>query len=148
MAAVSEAFGGAGDKEDDFALISLGTSIGAAFWCGGGIFNGAGSSAGEIKNIRLGSGESFEDALALPAVRDRSTEEIAGLCADGLGQVVDIMDTGMLILSGRFADFGAGFAPMLEKMMSEKHPVRVRSARYGRFSAARGAAFRLGETII
>jgi len=148
MAAVSEAFGGAGDGERDFALISLGVSIGAAFWCGGGIFNGAGSAAGEIKNLRLACGRSFEEALAVPAVSGASPEEVAGLCADGLGQVVDIMDTRMLILSGRFADFGDGFAPLLEETMSVKHPVRVSSARYGRFSAARGAAFLLGETII
>ena len=148
MAAISEAFCGAGDRENDFALISLGVSIGAAFWCNGAIFNGKNSAAGEIRNMYVSGGITFENALAVQNLKNCSIREIAGICAVGLGQLVDIMDIELLILSGRFADFGSDFAPMLEKIMSEKHPVTVRPARYGRFSAARGAAFRMGEIII
>ena len=148
MAAFSEAFGGAGDKENDFAIISLGKSIGAAFWSGGNIFNGSSCAAGEIRNMRLKNGETFENNLAPEAIGNMTTDEIAALCADGLVQLADIMDLELLILSGRFADFGYPFARKLENIMSCQHPVRVRSARFGRFSAARGAAFKLGEMII
>ena len=147
MAAFSEAFGGAGDKETDFAIISLGKSIGAAFWSSGEIFNGCNSTAGEIRNMRLKNGETFENNLAPETVRNMTMDEIASVCADGLVQLADIMDIELLILSGRFADFGYPFACKLENIMSCQHPVRVRPARFGRFSAARGAAFRMGEIL-
>ena len=147
MAAFSEAFGGAGDKETDFAIISLGKSIGAAFWSRGEIFNGCNSTAGEIRNMRLKNGETFENNLAPETVRNMTMDEIASVCADGLVQLADIMDIELLILSGRFADFGYPFACKLENIMSCQHPVRVRPARFGRFSAARGAAFRMGEIL-
>lgn len=147
MAALSEAFGGAGDRETDFAVISLGKSIGAAFWCAGEIFNGKNYSAGEIRNMRLADGRTFENALAPHAVKNLSAENIAGLCAEGLVQLADIMDIDLMILSGRFADYGENFAAELEKIISYNHPVKVRSACFGRFSAARGAAFKMGEII-
>lgn len=147
MAALSEAFGGAGDRETDFAVISLGKSIGAAFWCAGEIFNGKNYSAGEIRNMRLADGRTFENALAPDAVKNLSAENIAELCAEGLVQLADIMDIDLMILSGRFADYGENFAAELEKIISYNHPVKVRSACFGRFSAARGAAFKMGEII-
>lgn len=147
-AAVSEAFGGAGDKEKDFALISLGASIGSAFWCDGKIFEGSHSSAGEIRNLRLNCGLRFEDALSLTRIKACGTDSILALCADGLEQVLSIMDFELLILSGRFADFSPDFAEKLEEILKKNYPVRVRSARFGRNSAARGAAFRMGEMMI
>lgn len=144
-AAFSEAFGGAGDKESDFALISLGASIGSAFWFDGKIFDGKHSSAGEIRNLRLNCGLRFEDALSLTRIKGCGSDSIVELCADGLGQVLSIMDLELLILSGRFADFSPDFAEKLEQKLKNDYPVRVRSARFGRNSAARGAAFRMGE---
>ena len=147
-AAVSEAFGGAGDKESDFALISLGASIGSAFWSDGKIFDGRHSSAGEIRNLRLSCGLRFEDALSLTRIQDCGIDNVLELCADGLSQVISIMDLELLILSGRFADFSMDFAEKLENILQKEYSVRVRSARYGRNSAARGAAFRMGEMMI
>ena len=147
-AAVSEAFGGAGDREENFALISLGASIGSAFWCDGKIYNGRHSSAGEIRNLRLNCGLRFEDALSLTRIRDCGANGILELCADGLEQVLSIMDMDLLILSGRFADFRGDFAEQLEKILRKEHQVRVRTARFGRVSAARGAAFRMAEIMI
>lgn len=144
-AAFSEAFGGAGDKERDFALISLGTSIGSAIWCDGRIFEGKHGSAGEIRNLRLNCGLRFEDALSLARVRDCGIQSVLELCADGLEQILSIMDMDLLILSGRFADFSQEFAGQLEEILKKEHNVRVRPARFGRFSAARGAAFRMQE---
>ena len=147
-AAVSEAFGGAGDKESDFALISLGASIGSAFWCDRKIFDGRHSSAGEIRNLRLNCGLRFEDALSLTRIKGCGIDSVLDLCADGLGQVLSIMDIELLILSGRFADFSPDFPEKLENVLKRDYPVRVRSARFGRNSAARGAAFRMGEMMI
>ncbi|MBR2440731.1 MAG: ROK family protein [Lentisphaeria bacterium] len=147
-AAVSEAFGGAGDKESDFALISLGASIGSAFWSDGRIFDGRHSSAGEIRNLRLSCGLRFEDALSLTRIQGCGIDNVLELCADGLSQVISIMDLELLILSGRFADFSPDFPEKLEKILQREYSVRVRSARYGRNSAARGAAFRMGEMMI
>jgi predicted NBD/HSP70 family sugar kinase len=147
-AAVSEAFGGAGHKESDFALISLGASIGSAFWCNGGIFDGKHCAAGEIRNLRLNCGLRFEDALSLTRIRDCGINGVLALCADGLEQILSIMDLDLLILSGRFSDFSSDFPAQLEKILQKDHAVRVRSARFGRYSAARGAAFRMGENTL
>lgn len=147
-AAVSEAFGGAADKEPDFALISLGFSIGSAFWCGGKIFDGCHSSAGEIRNLRLNCGLRFEDALSLTRLKSCCIDSVLDLCADGLGQVLSIMDLELLILSGRFTDFSPDFAGKLEMILKKDFSVRVRMSRFGRYSAARGAAFRMGEMMI
>ena len=65
-----------------------------------------------------------------------------------LGQLISIMDFELLILSGRFADFSQDFAEKLEKLLQKEYPVRVRSARFGRNSAARGAALRMGEIML
>ena len=146
-AAVSEAFGGAADKEMDFALISLGKSVGAAFWCGGGLFGGSNSSAGEIRNLRLEDGERLEDALSRERVSVCSRDTILIKCAEALGQIIDIMDFKLFVLSGRFADFGNDFAPQLEKEL-EAWQVKVKQAKFGRFSAARGSAFQMVEELI
>ena len=148
-AAVSEAFGGAACGGEDFALISLGKSVGAAFWCGGRLFCGSGSAAGEIRSLRVAGGERLEDALSPERCAHAGRAEISKICADALSQVIDIMDLKLLVLSGRFADFGGGFAPALEERLAGTgHAARVRQARFGRFSAARGSAFRMGEVFI
>ena len=146
-AAISEAFGGAADKEGDFALISLGKSVGSAFWCGGELFCGAGSAAGEIRNLRLTGGERLEEALSREKVSLYSREELLEKCAGALGQIIDIMDFKLLVLSGRFVDFGADFAGLLETKLSQ-YSVSVKQARFGRFSAARGSAYQLAEVLI
>ena len=146
-AAISEAFGGAADGEKDFALISLGKSVGSAFWCGGKLFGGSTSSAGEIRNLRLPNGERLEDALSREAVAACSRDIILKKCAEALGQIIDIMDFKLLVLSGRFADFGNDFAPQLEEELFPWH-VKVRQAKFARFSAARGSAFKMAEESV
>ena len=146
-AAISEAFGGAADGEQDFALISLGKSVGAAFWCGGALFCGSNSAAGEIRNLRLSGGERLEEALSRESVSRSARSEILKKCADALSQIIDIMDFKLFVLSGRFADFGEDFACQLEQELST-YQVRVKPARFGRFSAARGSAFQMVEEDI
>lgn len=145
MAAYSEAYGGAADQEKDFALISLGRSIGAAFWLNGQLFTGQ----SEIRNLRMKGQMTFEEALS-PAYTVRAKEEeIISYCADGLGQLLEIMGMERIVLSGRFADLGKDFASHLEKALNrEEHICKVGMAKFGRYSAARGAAFLQGEKIL
>ncbi|MBR2364792.1 MAG: ROK family protein [Lentisphaeria bacterium] len=144
MAAYSEAYGGAADQEKDFALISLGRSIGAAFWLNGQLFTGQ----SEIRNLRLKKKKTFEEALSPSSTASSSPEEIISCCADGLGQLLEIMGIERIVLSGRFADMGKDFAFRLEKALSKEHICKVDMAKFGRFSAARGAAFLQGERIL
>lgn len=146
-AAISEAFGGAADGETDFALISLGKSVGAAFWCSGKLFTGSGCSAGEIRNLRISGGERLENALSRERVAQLPRQVIVDICADALSQIIDIMDLKQLVLSGRFTDFGTGFSRQLEQALLP-HRVRVKQSGFGRFSAARGSAFRMMENTV
>lgn len=144
MAAYSEAYGGAADQEKDFALISLGRSIGAAFWLNGQLFTGQ----SEIRNLRLKKKKTFEEALSPATISTASSEEIVEYCADGLGQILEIMGMERIVLSGRFADMGKDFVPGLENALNKEHICKISMARFGRFSAARGAAFLQGEKIL
>lgn len=144
MAAYSEAYGGAADQEKDFALISLGRSIGAAFWLNGQLFTGQ----SEIRNLRLKKKKTFEEALSSAGSSSAAGDEIISNCADGLGQLLEIMGMERIVLSGRFADMGKDFAFQLEKALNKEHICKVDMAKFGRFSAARGAAFLQGEKIL
>ena len=140
MAAYSEAYGGAADQEKDFALISLGRSIGAAFWLNGQLFTGQ----SEIRNLRLKKKKTFEEALSSAGSSSTAGDEIISNCADGLGQLLEIMGMERIVLSGRFADMGKDFAFQLERALNKEHICKVDMAKFGRFSAARGAAFLQG----
>lgn len=144
MAAYSEAYGGAADQERDFALISLGRSVGAAFWLNGQLFTGQ----SEIRNLRLKKKKTFEEALSPSSIESCSLQEIVSFCADGIGQLLEIMGMECIVLSGRFADLGKDFAVKLEQELNREHVCKVAPARFGRFSAARGAAFLQGENIL
>lgn len=146
-AAISEAFGGAADKVNDFALISLGKSVGGAFWCNGGLFSGTTSSAGEIRNLRISDGTRLEDLLSKENIERISRERFVNGCAEALNLITDIMDFKLLVLSGRFADFGVDFAPLLQAKLCNNN-VTVKQSRFGRFSAARGSAFQMAEFLI
>ena len=146
-AAISEAFGGAADKVRDFALISLGRSVGAAFWCGGELFSGSSSSAGEIRNLRLSDGTRLEDLLSKENIADSNREELLDGCTEALNLITDIMDFKLMVLSGRFADFGNDFAPQLQDRLGNSG-VTVTQSCFGRFSAARGSAFQMAEHMI
>lgn len=147
MAAFSEAFGGAGNMESDFIVISLGRSVGAAFWCDNRLFKGRNFAAGEIRNMLVDGNMTLEDAIK-KARKNKNMDKIANICADAMTILSDIMDIDFFILSGAFADLGTDFAQKLENMISLKRSAKVRSARYGKFSAARGCAFLAEEKIL
>ncbi len=146
-AAISEAFGGAADRVRDFALISLGRSVGAAFWCDGELFSGTTSSAGEIRNLRLHDGTRLEDLLSKENVLNSNKEKLLNGCTEALNLITDIMDFKLMVLAGRFADFGDDFAPQLQERLGESG-VTVTQSCFGRFSAARGSAFQMAEFMM
>lgn len=149
MAAVSEAFGGIAEGEENFALISLGKSIGSAFHLNRELYAGHHSMSGELRQLRLSNGMTMEEAMSPAEVGAADPEKTLQRCAEGLGQFLSILDLDLLVLSGRFADFGASFPVRLEEELKKNDfDCRIRAARFGRFSAARGSAFRLGELQI
>jgi len=147
-AAFSEAFGGAADGRSNFILLSLGRSIGAAFWLNGELFSGTGFAAGEIRSMRLGNGLLLEDALLPERCAQTPAAVILKDCADGIRQLTGIMDVHHLILAGRFADFGADFVRQLEQQLAADRPCEVRLSAFGRAGAARGAAMSAAEQQI
>ena len=148
MAAVAEAFGGAAEGEKDFALISLGKSIGSAFHLHGELYTGVHFSSGEIRRLPLGCGLTLEHAMTSAAIQENGLAKTAELCAEGLNHLVAVIGLDLLVLAGRFADYGKTFAGLLEAALDPAYECRVRLARFGRECAARGAAFHLGEMLI
>ena len=147
-AAFSEAFGGAADSQNNFVLVSLGKSIGAAFWLNGSVFTGSFGAAGEIRSLRLGDGRTLEEALSLACVQNYSEEELVSICAEGLHQLTELMDLDRLVLAGRFTDFGPIFRKKLTAKLNVYRKCRIVFSGYGRFSAARGAAMSMCEKAL
>ena len=97
--------------------------------------------------MRISDGTRLEYLLAKENIVKISREKLVGGCAEALNLITDIMDFKLLVLSGRFADFGVDFAPRLQSELSNCN-VTVTQSRFGRFSAARGSAFQMAENLI
>lgn len=148
MAAVSERFGGAADREDNFMMLTLNGGLEATLFINGGVYSGVHGSAGQVGKMPVpawdgGGDTTFGEALSIRALKDeRATpERLATLCACGIGKVLDILDIGLVVLGGRFLGFSADFLPLLERRLAG-FGCRVKAAEFGGFSAARGAALR------
>ena len=147
MTAVSERFGGAADREDNFMLLTLNGGLEATLFINGGVFPGVNGAAGKVGKLTVpapnGGETTFGEALSPRVLKDRAAtpEELATLCAHGIGKVLDILDIGLVILGGRFLDFSADFLPLLERRLAGCG-CRVKTAAFRGFSAARGAALR------
>lgn len=147
MAAVSERFGGAADREDNFMLLTLNGNPEATLVINGRVFSGVHGAAGKVGKLsvpsRDGGETTFGEALSPRTLKEHpaTPEELATLCACGIGKVLDILDIGLVVLGGRFLDFGADFLPLLERRLAD-FGCRVETAAFRGFSAARGAALR------
>ena len=87
-----------------------------------------------------GAGETtFGEALSARSLKSAGAtpEQLATLCAHGIGQVLDILDIGLVVLGGRFLGFSADFIPLLERRLAS-FGCRVKPAAFSGFSAARG----------
>lgn len=144
----SEFVGGAADNKKDLMLFSLGETIGNAFAYEGILCLGASGAAGEIQNLRLADGRTLGKALDREVVPSYSEDELVAICADGFGQLMDILDLKHVILSGRFTEFGAGFLKKLNMALSNDRESNVIFSKFGKFGAARGCAIHIAERVL
>lgn len=150
----SEHFGGAADKEENFALVSLGKSIGTALFLGNRFYYGARGASGEIRTMMIrdekGNAQTLEAAMdQLSAQTQNLTEsQLAERCANGLLQFLALLDVDCMVLSGRFAELGEEFHSLLRARITEHYRCRVILSKFGKLSAARGAAVAVGERYI
>ena len=146
--AYSESIGGAVNLQGDFILCSLGESLDAAFFINNKIILGPNRAAGEIRHIRLDDGRTLAEALVPEAILHASEDDLVAICAEGLFQLTQLLDLKTIVLSGRFTEFGPGFLPKLTQALSREQECQVSFSHYGKFSAARGSAMTVAETIL
>ena len=145
MAAVSERFGGAADREENFMMLTLNGELEATLFINGKVFPGVHGAAGKVGKLAVPSREggetTFGEALSSRTLKEHpaTPEELATLCSCGIGKVLDILDIGLVVLGGRFLEFSADFLPLLERRLGA-FGCRVGTAAFRGFSAARGAA--------
>ncbi len=145
MAAVSERYGGAADREENFMLLALNGTLEATLFINGKVFPGVHGAAGKVGELPVpawdGIETAFGAALSPRALREHpaTPEQLATMCACGIGKVLDILDIGLVVLGGRFLEFSADFLPLLERRLDARG-CRVKAAAFRGFSAARGAA--------
>ena len=146
LAAISEGFGGAADREADFMLLTLGKIPEAVFYINGRCFVGAHGSVGtlgDLPTISYDGSEwtTFGEALSADVLNrvHPTPEQLATVCANALRHVLSIVGIGLIVLAGRFRDFDDDFMPLLERRLS-RFGCNVKMAVFGRFSTSRGAA--------
>lgn len=146
LAAISEGFGGAADKERNFMLLSLEDTLEAVFYINGGCFAGIHGAAGDLGSMPtvsydgngwMAMGEAFS-AEVMRTVRP-TPEQLATVCAGGLRHVLSMIDIGFIVLTGRFRELDEDFMPLLERRLA-RFDCNVKLAAFGRFSTSRGAA--------
>ena len=68
-----------------------------------------------------------------------ASEEFAAECAAVLRCILSVLDPGAVVLAGRFSDRSGDFPGLLERSLGS-FECRIVTAKFGEFSAARGAA--------
>lgn len=144
----SEVVGGVGHMQKNAILFSLGETLGNAFAGDGVLFLGVKGNAGELKGVRLSDGRTLVQALEKEPLSNYSEDELVAICADGFGQVMDILDLRFCILSGGFTELGKGFLKKLNAALSKETECCVRFSQYGKFTAARGCALHVAERVL
>ena len=127
-AAVSEGFRGGADPERDYLLLSLEDTLETVICIGGRPFSGAHGAAGAL------------DRLPVPdRIEGPSSDAFAAQCAAVLRCVLAVLDPGAVVLAGRFTLPDAELPGYLEDRL-RGFDCRIVTAKFGMFSAARGAA--------
>ena len=135
-AALSEGFRGGADAERNYLLLSLGKTLESVICIDGRPFPGAHGAAGDL--YRLPVAGAAEEAPA--------SEEFAAQCAAVLRCVLAVLDPGAVVLAGRFADPDGDFPRLLEARLCS-FDCRIVAAKFGEYSAARGAALQTHFSI-
>ena len=133
-AALSEGFRGSVGADRNYMLLSLEDTLASVVCIDGRPFTGAHGAAGELCRLPLAA-----------AARDGS-ESLAAECADILGNVLAVLDPGAVVLAGRFPDADGAFRRILRRRLN-MFDCRIVAAKFGEFSAARGAALQTHFSI-
>jgi|GEM_PF-5972763 len=142
-AALSEGFCGGAEPCRDYLLLSWEHTVEAVICIGGRPFSGAHSLAGALRHLPAaapdGGQADFADALAGLATGGMSDAGLSALCASALRHALALLDPEAVVLAGRFSKCGEEFFQLLSRRLRDFN-CRVAPAKFGEFSAARGAA--------
>lgn len=134
-AAVSEGFRGGADPERDYLLLSLEETLESVICIDGRPFFGAHGAAGDLYRLPV-TGK----------VDGANAEEVAARCTAVLRCVLAVLDPGAVVLAGRFTLPEADLPRYLEEHL-RGFDCRIVTAKFGVFSAARGAALQTHFSI-
>ena len=129
-AAVSEGFRGGAGSERDYLLLSLEDTLESVICIDGRPFSGAHGTAGDL--YRMPWTESADDFTAR--------------CVAVLRCVLAVLDPGAVVLAGRFTSQNGDLSRFLEERL-HGFGCRIVTAKFGEFSAARGAALQTHFSI-
>jgi len=145
--AFAEHFRGAVQQENNFILLSLGKSIGSAFFLHGQPYLGQ-CRSGEISELRLSNGQTLEACMRPENIIQHGLTQTATLCANGLAPLFSILDPRILVLSGRFSKLGADFEKNFSHLIQQNFHCQIIPAAFGQLSAAFGAAAETTEKFV
>ena len=136
-AALSEGFRGGAKSERNYLLLSLGDTLESVICIDGRPFAGTHGAAGDLYRLP-----------GTAAVRpDESPAATAAQCAFVLKCLLAVLDPGAVVLAGRFSDDPNGELPQLLERHLRMFDCRIVTAKFGEFSAARGAALQTHFSI-
>ena len=135
-AALSEGFRGGAKSERNYLLLSLEESLESVICIDGRPFLGTHGAAGDLYRLPVPGA----------AQTAASPETAAAQCASVLKCVLAVLDPGAVVLSGRLSD-PDGVLPQLLEQHLHMFDCRIVTAKFGEFSAARGAALQTHFSI-
>lgn len=135
-AALSEGFRGGAKSERNYLLLSLEDTLESVICIDGRPFSGAHGAAGDLYRLPM-----LDEANA-----ETMPEMTAAQCAAILKCVLAVLDPGAVVLAGRFSDPEGGLPRFLEQRL-RIFDCRIVTAKFGEFSAARGAALQTHFSI-
>jgi len=133
-AALSEGFRGSTGTDRDYLFLSLESTLASVVCIGGRPFFGAHGAAGELCRLPFG------------IAQENEADSLAAECAVMLRNVLAVLDPGAVVISGRFSDMDGEFIRSLKRKL-RMFDCRIVAAKFGEFSAARGAALQTHFSI-
>ncbi len=165
-AGLAEARRGAGKGFRHVFYTTLSTGIGGAIIIDGNIYHGAHGAAGEVGHMRFENGKEFEELASGPAVHQlfgihpqelatavsqgnpkaqAALDHLVRITGTGLGNVVTLLNPGVIIIGGGLSNLGSLYLKPLEKKIRQEafsiggSEVQVKKAGLGNESGVIGA---------